>query len=592
MTVIVAPVASRSRPVVVMMPPAIEVERLRKSYGDLAAVDGLSFSVEVGELVAVLGHNGAGKTTTVEILGGHRHRDSGQVAVLGMDPQTGGRALRRCIGLVLQEAGIGETVTVGEALELYASFWSQPRQPTELLALVGLGPKRTARIGTLSGGQRRRLDLALARVGRPQVLFLDEPSTGLDPVARRETSQLIHQLRGEGTAILLSTHYMEEAEQLADRVVVMAHGRLIAEGTTVELAAQLGAQAVISFRLPEGVTASDLPQLSSCVEMLEPAVEVRTGYPTQTLHELSGWAMTRNIELVASTVIRPGLEDVYFHLAVVAEPRREERPEQVAPEGAVVVAGALPLLLLLLILGLLFGGERLIVGERWVSSAPDTPGAVPFAQVITPAMAASAVAMAGYVHVAGATDRADGTLERLRATPLPSWAYLTGRIAAACWIALLTAVLVIAAGGLLTEMEIAWRGVPAALLTIVIGAVSFAALGLMLVVLVRPGSVQAIAFATLLPLAFISEIFLHGNALPASVAAVTSVFPLRHLGVALRDALDPAAAGSGLDWTALAVMLGWAAAAGLIAAARFSWDPRDDRRSRRGRPGVARPARG
>jgi ABC-type multidrug transport system ATPase subunit len=222
--------------------------------------------------------------------------------------------------VVLQETGIDETVKVSEALELYASFWSQPRRAAELLALVDLGAKRTARIGTLSGGQRRRLDLALALVGRPQVLFLDEPSTGLDPVARRETWQLVHQLRGEGTAILLTTHYMEEAEQLADRVVVMAHGRLVAEGTTAELAARLGAQAVISFRLPDGVTASDLPQLSGRVEVLEPAVEVRTGSPTQTLHQLSGWAMARNIELVALTVTRPRLEDVYFELAVAAEP--------------------------------------------------------------------------------------------------------------------------------------------------------------------------------------------------------------------------------------------------------------------------------
>jgi ABC-2 type transport system permease protein len=276
---------------------------------------------------------------------------------------------------------------------------------------------------------------------------------------------------------------------------------------------------------------------------------------------------------------------------VWVQARHHDRTFWRNPLGAFFTA-AFPLLLLL-ILGLLFGGERLLIGERWVSSEPDTPGAVPSAQVITPAMAAFAVAMAGYIHVAGATaaDRADGTLERLRATPLPSWGYLTGRILAAVWIALLTATLVIAAGGLLTEMEIAWRGIPAALLTVVVGAITFAALGLMLVALVPPGSVQAIAFATLLPLAFISEIFLHGNALPAGVAAVASAFPLRHLGVALRDALDPATAGAGLDWIALAVMLGWTVCAGLLAAARFSWDPRTDGRSGR-RPALARPVRG
>jgi ABC-type multidrug transport system ATPase subunit len=305
--------------VMMMMGLAIEVVGLHKSYGDLPAVDGLSFEVAVGELVAVLGHNGAGKTTTVEILEGHRDRDGGRVAVLGLDPRTGGRALRRRIGVVLQEAGIGQTVTVGEALELYASFWSRPRQPSELLTLVDLEGKRTARIGTLSGGQRRRLDLALALVGRPEVLFLDEPSTGLDPVARRETWQLIHQLRGQGTAILLTTHDMEEAEQLADRVLVMAHGRLVAEGTTAELAAQLGAQAVITFRLPDGTSVSELPRLDGEVHALAPAVEVRTTSPTQTLHQLSGWAMARGTELAAMTVTRPRLEDVYFELAVTPE---------------------------------------------------------------------------------------------------------------------------------------------------------------------------------------------------------------------------------------------------------------------------------
>ena len=299
--------------------PAIKVRELCKSYGDLSAVDRVSFQVGSGELVALLGHNGAGKTTTVEILEGHRHRDSGDVSVLGLDPESGGRSLRRRIGIVLQEAGFGGTITVVEALELYASFWSDPRPTDELLDVVGLATKRDARITTLSGGQRRRLDLALSLVGRPQVLFLDEPTTGLDPVARREAWQLIHQLRGEGAAVLLTTHYMDEAEQLADRVIVMAHGRLVAEGTTAQLAGRLGARAVITFRLPDGVAAGELPHVSGQVEVLDPVIEVRTARPTEDLQVLTGWALDHDTYLGTLAVTRPRLEDVYLELAVTTE---------------------------------------------------------------------------------------------------------------------------------------------------------------------------------------------------------------------------------------------------------------------------------
>ncbi|HEX6338371.1 MAG TPA: ABC transporter ATP-binding protein [Jiangellaceae bacterium] len=299
--------------------PAIEVTNLCKRYGDIAAVDDLNLTVEPGELVALLGHNGAGKTTTVEILEGHRRRDAGTVSVLGHDPETGGRALRRRIGIVLQDAGLGGAVTVAEALDLYASFWVEPRSTEELLAAMRLETKRDARIGTLSGGQRRRLDLALALVGKPDVLFLDEPTTGLDPVARREAWQLVHTLRSEGAAVLLTTHYMDEAEQLADRVVVMAHGRLVAEGTTTQLADRLGARAVISFRVPDGMEPSALPEVSGEVDVLDPVVEVRTAQPTQDLRALTGWALERNTYLVALSVSRPRLEDVYYELAVTAE---------------------------------------------------------------------------------------------------------------------------------------------------------------------------------------------------------------------------------------------------------------------------------
>lgn len=262
--------------------------------------------------------------------------------------------------------------------------------------------------------------------------------------------------------------------------------------------------------------------------------------------------------------------DPATHRVIWTQVRHNNRTFWRNPLSAFYTAG-FPLTLLL-ILGLLFGGEHIIPGETWVGEA--VPGSVPFAQVITPAIAAYAVAMAGYVHVAGATaaDRADGTLKRLRGTPLPPWAYLAGRITTAIWLAVLTAVLVVLAGALFTDMVVPWRGVPAAVVTTVVGAVAFAALGLMLVSLIRPGSVQAVAFATLLPLAFVSEIFIQ-EPLPSGVSTVASVFPLRHLGISLREALNPDVAGAGFNWPALAVIAAWGIAAAIIAAMRFSWDP-------------------
>ena len=209
---------------------AIEVRRLRKTYGTLVAVDDVSFDVQLGEVYALLGHNGAGKSTTVEILEGHRGRTAGEVSVLGTDPQHGGRELRDRIGIVLQSSGIEGELSVREAVELYGSSYRHRRDTDDVLGLVGLTDQAGQRIGTLSGGQCRRIDLALGIIGRPELLFLDEPTTGFDPAARRRSWELIADLCGEGTTVLLTTHYLDEAEHLADRVGVLKSGRLIAEG--------------------------------------------------------------------------------------------------------------------------------------------------------------------------------------------------------------------------------------------------------------------------------------------------------------------------------------------------------------------------
>ena len=296
------------------MAAAITVTDLVKRYGEVTAVDGLSFEVREGEVFALLGPNGAGKTTTVEIMEGYRSRTGGHVEVLGFDPATGGRAFRERIGIVLQEAGIDDEFSVREVLQLYRSIYPRRRDVDEVMELVGLAEKRDARVKTLSGGQRRRLDLALGLVGDPDLIFLDEPTTGFDPSARRRAWGLVEDLRALGRTILLTTHYMDEAQHLADRLAVVARGRLVAMGTTAEVSDLVGGDSVIRFRLPASTSAADLPALDGRLRVDGPVAEVHTGQPTAELRDLTGWAADRGVELEALEITRPSLEDVYLRL--------------------------------------------------------------------------------------------------------------------------------------------------------------------------------------------------------------------------------------------------------------------------------------
>ena len=274
---------------------AIAVRDLRKSYRSLEAVRGIDFHVERGEVFGLLGPNGAGKTTTVEILEGYRKRDGGEVEVLGSDPAGAGGDWRERIGIVLQSSAMYQTLTVDEMLRLFAGYYRKPRPVGEVAELVGLTEKLDERVRRLSGGQRRRLDLGLALIGDPELIFLDEPTTGFDPRARRQAWETIRSLRGLGKTILLTTHYLDEAEQLADRVAVLAQGQIVASGTPAELT---GAVAATEIRYRENGR----------------EVVLETDEPTRVLNELTGRALAESRELEGLEVRRPSLEEVYLSL--------------------------------------------------------------------------------------------------------------------------------------------------------------------------------------------------------------------------------------------------------------------------------------
>jgi ABC-2 type transport system ATP-binding protein len=311
---------------------AITVKDLRKRYGDLEAVRGISFEVEEGEVFALLGPNGAGKTTTVEILEGYRDRTEGEVSVLGLDPAKGERRLKSRLGIVLQSTGVDPFLTVAETIEMYREYYPHPRPVDEIVELVGLRQKRDTRVIKLSGGQQRRLDVGVALAGDPDLLFLDEPTTGFDPGARRNAWQMVKNLQTLGKTVLLTTHYMDEAQELAQRVAIIAQGVIVAEGAPSSLGGRDTAATIIRFRVPPG--AGDLPpSVSAATTLVDGAAEVRTQTPTSLLNELTGWALERGLELDGITVSRPTLEDVYLQLTGSAERASAEEEDAPTPAG-------------------------------------------------------------------------------------------------------------------------------------------------------------------------------------------------------------------------------------------------------------------
>ncbi|MGB5432095.1 MAG: ABC transporter ATP-binding protein [Acidimicrobiia bacterium] len=289
----------------------VSVENLTKSYGDVEAVRGVSFVLEEGEVFALLGPNGAGKTTIVEILEGYRKRTSGDVDVLGFDPSENQRTFKERIGIVLQESSVERELTVRETINTYGAPYPQHLETSHLIDIVGLEEKADARVKTLSGGQKRRLEVALGIVGDPDLIFLDEPTTGFDPSARRQAWEVIGNLTSLGKTILLTTHYMDEAQALADRVAVIDRGLIVAEGTPDTLGGRATARAEVRFTLVDQ-PAESLPVAPTLVD--GSTVEYHTDDPTTLLHTLTGWAVERNTSLNGLTVSRPSLEDIYLGL--------------------------------------------------------------------------------------------------------------------------------------------------------------------------------------------------------------------------------------------------------------------------------------
>jgi ABC-2 type transport system ATP-binding protein len=294
-----------------VMPAAIEVRALKKSYGPVVAVGGIDLTVDEGEVFALLGPNGAGKTTTVEILEGFRSRDSGEVRVLGSDPAKREPSFRSQIGIVLQSTGVDPYLTVAETITMYSGYYPSPRPIDEVVELVGLVEKRDTRVLKLSGGQQRRLDVAIALAGDPALLFLDEPTTGFDPGARRNAWEVVKNLASIGKTIFLTTHFMDEAQYLADRVAVIARGEIVAEGPPATLAGRSTGATTIRFRVPAGV--GDLPDWGQ-ERVGDGPFALSTTDPTRSLYEMTRWAVEHDVRFEVLEAERPSLEDVYLEL--------------------------------------------------------------------------------------------------------------------------------------------------------------------------------------------------------------------------------------------------------------------------------------
>jgi ABC-type multidrug transport system ATPase subunit/ABC-type multidrug transport system permease subunit len=585
-------------------PLAVRVRGLVKTYAGVPVVRDVDLDIRHGEIFALLGPNGAGKTTTVEIFEGFRTRDSGEVSVLGYDPGAQQIGLKRRIGMVLQSNGVDQYLTVEETIGMYASFYPHPRPVDEVIMLVGLSEKRRDRAIKLSGGQQRRLDVAVALVGDPDLLFLDEPTTGFDPSARRDAWEVILNLAKLGKTVLLTTHYMDEAQYLADTVAVIAAGRIVASGPPTTLGHREVAEARIRYRPAPGL--SPPAHLMGPVDA-EGFSEFFTNDTTKALFELTQWAIGCGVELDGLEVVRPSLEDVYLELTassddhLEAEPAAREaalRPEpnpvpaQHAPRAPLTsrVATVLALtvsqvryvnkafwrnpasafftfafpLMFLVIFTSLAGNFKVPIGARTVASST----------FYVASMGAFAVITACFNNIAVAItfQREAGILKRIRGTPLPSASFLGARIIHAMLVGVVLVMITAAFGRAFYSVEIPTG---ATLLRfavmLVVGAASFCALGLATTALIpNADSSAVIVNAIILPLLFLSGIFIpFGKTTPDWILWIARIFPIKHFV----DGMQAGFLDTQFSWTDVLIVAGWGVAGLVLATRFFSWEP-------------------
>ena len=550
---------------------AVVVAGLCKSYGAVQAVRGVSFAVGRGEVFALLGPNGAGKTTTLEILEGFRARDAGQVEVLGLDPgdRSHGRALRERIGLVLQDIAVEPYLTVRETIARNAGYYPAPRDVDEVIALTGLAGQTRQKVRALSGGQKRRLDLALGLIGGPELLFLDEPTTGFDPNARRDAWQIVRDLRGEGTTILLTTHYMEEAQALADRVAVISGGRIVAAGTPADHRRPRHRPGPNPLRPARGVHGSRPARQCRASRWPghrgnrradpDPARADRLGAPAR---HGAGPAHRRPAQPGRHLPATDGRESMMSRDFPMLW--HQVRYEQLSfwrnPQSAFFTF-AFPVVIIA-IFGALFRGAS---GSSYFYGLSAL-------QYYVPTIAATSVLGACYSQLAIvlSTRRQNGILKRVRATPLPAWAYFLGLLAHCIMVSAVDVALITGVGAAFgTPLPTHWAAIAAAL---VLGAASFCALGVAVASLIRNSeAAPAVVQLVLFPLVFISGSYMpiHSDVLNR----ISGALPVRPFNLAL---MGPFAQHSGFDWKNLGVLLAWGAVGALIAVRRFRWDPRPE----------------
>jgi ABC-2 type transport system ATP-binding protein len=533
----------------------IEIVGLHKSYGDVEAVAGIDLYVDRGEVFALLGPNGAGKTTTTEILEGFLAPTAGSTSVLGHDPAKGEQDLKRRIGIVLQSTGVDKFLTVRETIEMYGGYYPRQRPTEEVIEVVGLSEKTDARVRQLSGGQQRRLDVAIALAGDPELLFLDEPTTGFDPSARRNAWEMVKNLVSIGKTVWLTTHFMDEAQYLADRVAVLAKGSIVAEGTPDSIAGRDQMRTTVRFRPPAD---APTPPAWGQVPTGDGGFVIEAEDATRVVHDLTGWAIEHNVALEL-------LEDgggAGAMSQVLRQIRFTNKAFWRNPASAFFTF-VFPLLFLVIFTTLL-GNDDVSLGTTTIK----------LSTFYVFSMAAFGLISACYTNIAISVvfAREEGVLKRVRGTPMPASAYLTARVIHAALVGFLLVAITVVFGVVAYQAHFpSGLDVLYFVISLVIGAGCFASIGLAISGLVPNADAgPPIINAVILPLLFLSGVFIAiGPDAPAWVLWLGRIFPVRHLVQAMQYSY----LGLPFHWSDIAVMAVWMIGAIVVATRTFRWEP-------------------